>query len=100
MSVGKGIYEGAMKDEATGITLSGNYLDYKIPTHMDVPDMHVEFTEEIDTYGPFGAHGIAEPICGPNSPAVANAIYNAIGGTRIRSVMNLPDVVLASIGKA
>jgi CO/xanthine dehydrogenase Mo-binding subunit len=100
MSVGKGIYEGNVKDEATGITLTANYLDYKIATHMDVPPMHVAFTEQIDTYGPFGAHGFAEPICGPNSPAVANAIYNAIGGERLRVVMNLPDRVLAAIGKA
>jgi CO/xanthine dehydrogenase Mo-binding subunit len=100
MSLGKGIYEGNVKDEATGITLTANYLDYKIPTHMDVPPMHVEFTEQIDTYGPFGAHGIGEPICGPNSPALANAVYNAIGGTRIRSNMYMPDRVLKSIGKA
>jgi CO/xanthine dehydrogenase Mo-binding subunit len=100
MSLAKGIYEGNIKDEATGITLTANYLDYKIPTHMDVPPMHVTFTEQIDTYGPFGAHGFAEPACGPNSPALANAVYNAIGGNRIRSNMYLPDRVLAAIGKA
>jgi CO/xanthine dehydrogenase Mo-binding subunit len=100
MSIGKGIYEGNVKDEATGITLTANYLDYKIPSHMDVPDMHVGLYEQIDTYGPFGAHGIGEPICGPNSPALANAVYNAIGGTRIRSNMYMPDRVLKSIGKA
>jgi CO/xanthine dehydrogenase Mo-binding subunit len=100
MSMSKGIYEGTVKDEATGITLNPNYLDYKLATHMDVPRIHASFTEQIDTYGPFGAHGVAEPICGPNSPAVANAIYNAVGGTRIRSVMNLPDRVLKAMGKA
>ena len=100
MSLGKGIFEGNVKDENTGITLTANYLDYKIPTHADVPPIHVAFTEQIETYGPFGAHGIAEPICGPNSPALANAVYNAIGGDRIRSTMYMPDRVLKAIGKA
>jgi len=99
MSVAKGLYEGGVKDELTGVTLNANYLDYKIPTHMDVPNMHIDLYEEIDTYGPFGAHGMAEPVCGPNSPAVLNAVYNACGA-RVRSNMATPDKIMAALGKA
>lgn len=99
MSVAKGLYEGLIKDEITGVTLNANYLDYKIPTHADVPDIPVILYERISQYGPFGAHGIGEPILGPNSPALINAIYNACGA-RIRTVMAAPDKILAALGKA
>jgi CO/xanthine dehydrogenase Mo-binding subunit len=33
----------------------------------------------VDKVGPFGAKGIGEPVCSPPAPAIANAIYNAIG---------------------
>lgn len=100
MAIGRAITEGLVKDEGTGITLNPNYTEYKIMTHMDIPDMHINPYESIDHYAPFGARGIGEPICATPQPAVANAIYNAIGGTRITSTMVTPDKVLAAIGKA
>jgi CO/xanthine dehydrogenase Mo-binding subunit len=93
MSMGRALYEGIIKDDSTGISLNPNYLDYKIPTHMDVPEMPINFTEKYDPFGPFGIKGIAEPLCLSPAPAVINAIYNACG-VRILSTMATPDKIL------
>lgn len=99
MSMARGLYEGIIKDDATGISLNPNYLDYKLPTHMDTPEMPVHYNEKFDPFGPFGIKGIAEPLCLAPAPAVLNAIYNACGA-RINSTRATPDKILAAIGKA
>jgi xanthine dehydrogenase molybdenum-binding subunit len=100
MSNARGLYEALIKDEATGISLNPNYLDYKLPTHADVPDFDVHYNEVVDPFGPFGAKGIGEPLCHGAAIGVQNAIYNAVGGTRITSSTATPDKILKSIGKA
>jgi xanthine dehydrogenase molybdenum-binding subunit len=52
--------------------------------------------ETIDEFGPFGAKGIGEPGCVPTAPAVANAVYDAIG-VRIKDLPITPEKVLAAI---
>ena len=99
MSMGRAIMEGLIKDESTGVTLNPNYLDYKIPTHADVPNLYQTWEEEIDPFGPFGAKGIGEPLLGAPAPAIANAIYNAIGA-RVNSSPITPEKILAALGKA
>lgn len=93
MSMGRALYEGIVKDDVTGVSLNPNYLDYKIPTHMDVPDMPIHWTEKHDPFGPFGIKGIAEPLCLSPAPAVINAIYNACG-VRVNSTRVTPDKIL------
>lgn len=99
MSMGRALFEGLIKDESTGITLNPNYLDYKLPTHADIPNIFQTFEEDIDPFGPFGAKGIAEPLLGAPAPAIANAIYNAIGA-RVNSTPITPEQILAALGKA
>lgn len=93
------LYEGLTKDEATGVTLNPNYLDYKIPTMMDSPNIDVNFHEQITNYGPLGAVGIGEPIVGAPRIAVLNAVYNACGA-RIYAPPATPEKILKAIGKA
>jgi len=45
----------------------------------DVPEIVPMMVESVDPHGPFGAKGIGEPPYSPPAPAIANAIYNAIG---------------------
>ena len=45
----------------------------------DIPEIHTLFIEPIDPVGPFGAKGLGEPPYSVPAPAIANAIYNAIG---------------------
>lgn len=68
-----------------GLLLNANLLDYKIPTTMDIPEIHTNIIESIDPEGPFGAKECGEGALHPTVPAVANAIYDAIG-IRIKSV--------------
>ena len=80
MSLGSTLYEELLTDKATGLPLNGNLLDYRIPSIKDVPEkIDVILVEHPKEYGVFGAHGIGEPAMGPEGPAVANAVYNAIG---------------------
>ena len=48
-------------DEKTGRPLNNNLLDYKIPTAMDAPDLHVEFIQLDDPTGPYGNKSLGEP---------------------------------------
>jgi xanthine dehydrogenase molybdenum-binding subunit len=52
--------------------------------------------ETTDDDGPYGAKGIGEPGCVPTAPAVANAVYDAVG-VRIKDLPVTPEKVLAAI---
>ncbi|MEM3631709.1 MAG: xanthine dehydrogenase family protein molybdopterin-binding subunit [Conexivisphaerales archaeon] len=62
-----------------GKLLSNSFLDYMIPTFADTPNIYVDFIETYNEDGPFGAKGLGEVPIEPVAPAIANAIYNAIG---------------------
>ena len=62
-----------------GRPLNANLLDFKIPTAMDVPDLHVEFLEMDDPMGPYGNKALGEPPAIPVAPAIRNAILHATG---------------------
>jgi CO/xanthine dehydrogenase Mo-binding subunit len=53
--------------------------DYMIATAMDIPDIETVMVECPSTGGPFGAKGIGEMTANPPSPAIVNAIHDAIG---------------------
>jgi xanthine dehydrogenase molybdenum-binding subunit len=93
--VGYALYEELISVE--GKIQNPDFRDYKIPrTHeMDFP-IELEFVETDDSFGPFGAKGVAEPGLVPTAPAIANAIYNAVG-VRIRDLPITPEKVLAAL---
>ncbi len=62
-----------------GLLVNNNFLDYKIPTTLDTPDIHTNIIETIDPEGPFGAKECGEGAIHPVIPAIANAIYDAVG---------------------
>ncbi|MCX6315035.1 MAG: molybdopterin-dependent oxidoreductase [Sphingobacteriales bacterium] len=62
-----------------GLLLNGNFLDYKIPTSVDTPPIHANIIETIDPEGPFGAKECGEGALHPVIPAIANAIFDAVG---------------------
>jgi xanthine dehydrogenase molybdenum-binding subunit len=74
-----------------------NFRDYKIPTIQELNfPIDIEFLETIDSFGPFGAKGVAEPGLVPTAPAIANAIYDAVG-IRIRDLPITPEKILAAL---
>ena len=56
---------------------SNSFMQYKIPTRLDVGTVRVEFESSYEPTGPFGAKSIGEIVINTPSPAIANAIYNA-----------------------
>jgi len=84
---------------ADGRTLNAGFRDYKIPTawEMGFP-IDLELIETDDPEGPFGAKGVGEPGLVPTAPAIANAIYDAIG-VRIRDLPITPEKIVAALAE-
>ncbi len=77
-----------------GKILNPNFLDYKILTFPDMPEVTSVIVETEDQFGPFGAKGIGEPPLVGSAPAIANAIYDATG-KRVRSLPIIPEKLVA-----
>ena len=78
-----------------GQVLHKSFVDYKIPTADDMPEMVVKVAEHAEPTGPFGARGIGEPVMVPGAPAIANAIANALGVRFYRMPITADDVLKA-----
>ncbi|HDP37349.1 MAG TPA: xanthine dehydrogenase family protein molybdopterin-binding subunit [Candidatus Atribacteria bacterium] len=79
-----------------GITLNPDLTGYLIPTSMDTPYFTTRLVENEDSEGPFGAKGIGEPATIAATPAIANAIYDAIG-VRIFDLPITPEKILKAL---
>ncbi|MCX6290332.1 MAG: molybdopterin-dependent oxidoreductase [Bacteroidetes bacterium] len=79
-----------------GLLVNNNFLDYKIPTSLDTPDIHTNIIETMDPEGPFGAKECGEGALHPVIPAIANAIYDAVG-VRITKLPIKPEHILELI---
>jgi CO/xanthine dehydrogenase Mo-binding subunit len=62
-----------------GLHDAPSLLDYKIPTSLDTPELESLIVESIDPEGPYGAKEAGEGPLHPSIPAIANAIYDAVG---------------------
>jgi len=62
-----------------GLHNAPSLLDYKIPTSLDTPELESLIVESIDPEGPYGAKEAGEGPLHPSIPAIANAIYDAVG---------------------
>jgi xanthine dehydrogenase molybdenum-binding subunit len=94
MGVGYALSEEMIYQE--GRLLNPNFRDYKILTTMDAIPVEVALVETNDPSGPFGAKGVGEPGLVPTAPAIANAIYDAVG-IRIHELPMKPEVVLGAL---
>ncbi|GAF87717.1 unnamed protein product, partial [marine sediment metagenome] len=79
-----------------GKVLNPSFVDYKIPAIGDAPEMKISIVEVPEPTGPWGARGIAEPCMVPTAPAIANAVFDAIG-CRINSLPITAEKVLKAI---
>jgi len=71
-------------------------LDYKLPTTLDTPEIETILIEIPDREGPFGGKEAGQGPLNPAIPAIANAVYDAIG-VRIDEVPITPDKVLRAL---
>ena len=79
-----------------GEIMNANFRDYKLFTAKDAVKIKAPILETYEKAGPFGAKGVGEPGCVPTAPAVANAIYDAVG-VRITDLPITPEKVLAAL---
>jgi len=91
----------AMSEETAyheGLMLTGNMLDYRVPTIQDSPPIAVGIVESNDPYGPFGAKEAGEGSLAAFLPALTNAIADAIE-LRFDELPVTPDRVFAALEK-
>lgn len=75
--LGYALFEEIIRDR--GKVVNPNLHDYRLPTAVDMPKITPIIVEEAEPTGPFGAKGVGEPGLVATAPAIANAIYDAIG---------------------
>jgi 4-hydroxybenzoyl-CoA reductase subunit alpha len=91
----------AMSEETgyhDGLLVTGNMLDYRVPTIQDSPPIEVGIVESNDPHGPFGAKEAGEGSLAAFLPALTNAIADAIG-VRFNNLPVTPDRVFDAIEK-
>src|SRR5262249_35907891 len=81
-----------------GLLITGNMLDYRVPTIQDSPPIEVGIVESNDPHGPFGAKEAGEGSLAAFLPALTNAIADAIG-VRFNELPVTPDRVFAALEK-
>ncbi|HKI93042.1 MAG TPA: molybdopterin cofactor-binding domain-containing protein [Gaiellaceae bacterium] len=95
--MGYALMEDLQFDQQTGACLTADFLDYKIPTAVEMPrSIESVFIESDEPTGPFGAKSLSEPCVIVPAPAIANAIYNAVG-VRVRDLPITPEKILAGL---
>jgi xanthine dehydrogenase molybdenum-binding subunit len=95
--IGHTLYEDYQIDLKTGRSLNANFVDYKMPLSMDMPPIRTVLLETApDPGGPFGAKGVGEDPIVAIGPAIANAVYDAIG-VRFHHYPIKPEQVLQAL---
>ncbi len=97
MGLGYGLMEEVKMVE--GRVVNPDFIDYKIPTAADMPEVVPIIVEEPSGSGPHGAKGVGEPPASLPAAAVANAVEDAVG-VRLRSLPMTAEAVFAALGGA
>jgi 4-hydroxybenzoyl-CoA reductase subunit alpha len=71
-------------------------LEYKSPTSMDMPEIFTDLVEDPDPEGPFGAKEVGQGPLLPIMPAIANAVYDAVG-VRVDEIPVTPEKILKAL---
>jgi len=79
-----------------GRVLNPNFMDFKLPLALDLPPIKVIIVEPGDPMGPFGAKGVGQTCSVPGAPAIANAIFDAVG-IRITDLPITPEKILKAL---
>jgi len=92
------LYEDRILDRHTGHMLNPNLEQYKILHVRETPSIEVHLLQNYQGESATDAYGIAEPANVATAPAIANAVYNAIG-VRLRTLPMTPAAILAALGR-
>jgi len=94
MGLGFGLCEDMLTDN--GMVLNPSFVDYKLIRSRDMPQIELIDVPTYDPEGPYGAKEAAEATTAPGAPALANAIYHAVGAEFNSNVLK-PEKVLKAI---
>ena len=83
---------------AEGTMTNASFLDYRMPTCLDLPMIDAVIVEVPNPGHPYGVRGVGEVPIVPPPAAIANAIYNAVG-IRMTELPMSPDRLLKAMGK-
>ena len=95
--IGMTLTEDVRYDE-NGRLLSRSFMQYKIPSRLDYGKIRVEFESSYEKSGPFGAKSIGEIVINTPAPAIADAVYNAVG-VRVRELPITPEKIAMELLK-
>lgn len=93
--IGLAMYED-IQYSTKGKMMTNSFMQYKIPSRVDVGNIMVEFEASYEQSGPYGAKSIGEIVVNTPSPAIADALRNACG-IHMRSLPMTPEKVLKAI---
>ena len=82
--------------DSRGWPMENSFMQYKIPTRVDIGHIRVEFESSYEPNGPFGAKSIGEVVINTPLPAIADAVYNAIG-TRFYELPITPEQIAMAV---
>ncbi|MGH7605997.1 MAG: hypothetical protein ACREME_01540 [Gemmatimonadales bacterium] len=95
--MGYGLFERRLTDPRLGRPLNLGLHEYKIPTYADIPAIDARIVSSVDTTANHvGAKGLGEPPIIPTAPAIANAVFDAIG-VQVPELPLTPARVLAAL---
>jgi 4-hydroxybenzoyl-CoA reductase subunit alpha len=94
MGLGQALQEEVMWKD--GLIMNPGLLEYRTPSAAESPEIEAIIVESVDPEGPFGAKEAGEGSLAATIPAIANAIYDAVG-IRLREAPFTPDRVLAAL---
>ncbi|MDR3767486.1 MAG: molybdopterin-dependent oxidoreductase [Butyricicoccus sp.] len=95
--IGMALYEDVVYD-AKGVNYSNSFMQYKIPSRLDIGKVRVEFESSYEPSGPFGAKSIGEVVINTPSPAIAAAVARA-SGVRIRELPITAEKIVMGMQK-
>ena len=99
MGLGEALMEEmAYRPRRAGVHKIPSMLEYKSPTTMEMPEVETILIEEPDDRGPFGAKEVGQGPLLPVMPAVANALFDALG-VRVDQIPITPELVLEALGR-
>jgi len=83
--VGQALYEGAVYDDS-GQLLNGSLLDYTLPRADNLPMFETDHTVTPCPHNPLGVKGIGEAGTIGSTPAVVNAVVDALAGLGVKDI--------------
>ena len=78
-----------------GSVIENSFMEYKIPTRLDVEKLSVEFESSYENLGPFGAKSIGEVVINTTAPAIQEAVYQACGKRFYELPIKAEDIAMA-----